>query len=74
VGGGLGVQAGKFRLRKIVSGGGFTRLPRAASTPFNMVLEARPEAKDRRALRLEMGTSFSMRIEPMRSNHRSMVH
>jgi hypothetical protein len=30
---GLGAQNGKFRLRKIVSGGSFTRLPRAASTP-----------------------------------------
>jgi SAM-dependent methyltransferase len=39
----LGAQAGQLRLRKvIVEEGGFTRLRRAAETPFNIVLEARP--------------------------------
>ncbi|TJV07956.1 MAG: SAM-dependent methyltransferase, partial [Mesorhizobium sp.] len=38
----LGAQAGEARLRKVVTGGGFKRLRRAAETPFNMVLEARP--------------------------------
>jgi SAM-dependent methyltransferase len=39
----LGAQAGEARLRNvIVDAGGFRRLRRAAETPFNMVLEARP--------------------------------
>ncbi|HEX6197610.1 MAG TPA: hypothetical protein VFZ37_16960 [Jiangellaceae bacterium] len=38
----LGAQAGEARLREVVSTGGFTRIRRAAETPFNMVLEARP--------------------------------
>lgn len=39
----LGAQAGEARLRKvIVEAGGFSRLRRAAQTPFNLVLEARP--------------------------------
>jgi SAM-dependent methyltransferase len=38
----LGAQAGEARLREVVTGGGFTRLRRAAETPFNIVLEARP--------------------------------
>ncbi len=39
----LGAQAGEKRLRQvIIEDGGFTRLRRAAETPFNMVLEARP--------------------------------
>ena len=39
----LGAQAGEKRLRKvIVDDGGFTHLRRAAETPFNIVLEARP--------------------------------
>ncbi len=42
VGLGLGAQAGEFKLRQIVTGGGFTRFRRAAETPFNIVLEARP--------------------------------
>jgi SAM-dependent methyltransferase len=42
VGLGLGAQAGELRLRQVISAGGFTRLRRAAETPFNMVLEARP--------------------------------
>jgi hypothetical protein len=39
----LGAQAGEARLRDVVTtGGGFTRFRRAADTPFNIVLEARP--------------------------------
>jgi hypothetical protein len=39
----LGAQIGESRLREVVvDGGGFTRFRRAAETPFNMVLEARP--------------------------------
>jgi SAM-dependent methyltransferase len=39
----LGAQAGERRLREVmVSGGGFSRFRRAAETPFNLVLEARP--------------------------------
>ena len=42
VGLGLGAQAGEVKLRQVVSAGGFTHFRRAAETPFNMVLEARP--------------------------------
>lgn len=39
----LGAQAGEARLREVVvDGGGFQRFRRAAETPFNIVLEARP--------------------------------
>ncbi|MBV8187390.1 MAG: methyltransferase domain-containing protein [Alphaproteobacteria bacterium] len=38
----LGAQAGEKRLREVLSEGGFTRVRRAADTPVNMVLEARP--------------------------------
>jgi SAM-dependent methyltransferase len=39
----LGAQAGEARLRKVmVDAGGFRRFRRAAATPFNIVLEARP--------------------------------
>lgn len=39
----LGAQAGEQRLRKIVvDDGGFRQLRRAAETPFNIILEARP--------------------------------
>jgi SAM-dependent methyltransferase len=37
----LGAQAGEERLRRVVADGGFSRLRRAAETPFNIVLEAR---------------------------------
>ena len=37
----LGAQAGEARLRDVVTRGGFTRFRRAATTPFNLVLEAR---------------------------------
>jgi hypothetical protein len=43
VGTALGAQAGVKRLREaIVEAGGFSQFRRAAETPFNMVLEARP--------------------------------
>lgn len=39
----LGAQAGEARLREVmVEGAGFSRLRRAAETPLNIVLEARP--------------------------------
>jgi SAM-dependent methyltransferase len=38
----LGAQAGEKRLRDVVMKGGFTRFRRAAETPFNLILEARP--------------------------------
>ena len=42
VGAGLGAQAGEKRLAEVVREGGFTRFRRAAETPFNLILEARP--------------------------------
>ena len=39
---GLGTQAGEARLTEVLRAGGFTRVRRAAETPFNLVLEARP--------------------------------
>jgi hypothetical protein len=42
VGLGLGAQAGEARLHQVVEEGGFTRFRRAAATPFNLILEARP--------------------------------
>jgi SAM-dependent methyltransferase len=42
VGACLGAQAGEARLEGVVRKGGFTRFRRAAETPFNLVLEARP--------------------------------
>jgi len=41
VGTGLGAQAGEGRLAKILHSAGFTKVRRAAETPFNIVLEAR---------------------------------
>ncbi len=38
----LGAQAGEGRLAKVLHSAGFTRVRRAAETPFNIVLEARP--------------------------------
>ena len=38
----LGAQAGERRLKEVLNKGGFTRFRRAAETPFNMILEARP--------------------------------
>ena len=37
----LGAQAGEARLREVLADGGFSRVRRAAATPFNLVLEAR---------------------------------
>jgi len=42
VGLGLGAQAGEGRLSAVLRSAGFTRVRRAAETPFNIVLEARP--------------------------------
>src|SRR3954470_24635106 len=38
----LGAQAGEARLRDVARQAGFTRFRRAAETPFNLILEARP--------------------------------
>jgi SAM-dependent methyltransferase len=38
----LGTQAGEERLREVLLAGGFSSVRRAAETPFNIVLEARP--------------------------------
>ena len=38
----LGAQAGEARLREVMEEAGFTRFRRAAETPFNLILEARP--------------------------------
>ena len=38
----LGAQAGEHRLTEVLNEGGFTHVRRAAETPFNIVLEARP--------------------------------
>jgi SAM-dependent methyltransferase len=42
VGLGLGAQAGEQRLGDVIRSGGFGSVRRAAETPFNLVLEARP--------------------------------
>jgi SAM-dependent methyltransferase len=42
VGAALGAQAGEKRLTEVLKEAGFTRVRRAADTPFNMILEARP--------------------------------
>ncbi len=42
VGLGLGAQAGEARLREVFAEAGFSRFRRAAETPLNMILEARP--------------------------------
>ncbi|MBV9539199.1 MAG: methyltransferase domain-containing protein [Acidisphaera sp.] len=42
VGAALGAQAGYERLSAVVAEGGFSKVRKAAETPFNMVLEARP--------------------------------
>ena len=42
VGAALGAQAGEKRLAEVARQGGFSRMRRAAETPFNMILEARP--------------------------------
>lgn len=42
VGAALGAQAGEAKLREIITAGGFSNVRRAAETPFNIILEARP--------------------------------
>lgn len=42
VGAALGAQAGEAKLRSVVTGAGFGTFRRAAETPFNMILEAKP--------------------------------
>jgi SAM-dependent methyltransferase len=42
VGLGLGAQAGEARIREVFQQAGFTRFRRAAETPLNLILEARP--------------------------------
>jgi SAM-dependent methyltransferase len=42
VGTALGAQAGEARLREVLATGGFRHVRVATTTPFNMVLEARP--------------------------------
>ena len=39
---GLGAQAGAKRIGEVVQQGGLSRFRKAAETPFNMILEARP--------------------------------
>jgi len=39
---GLGAQAGEARLRSVISAAGFKRFRRAAHSPVNLILEARP--------------------------------
>jgi SAM-dependent methyltransferase len=39
---GLGAQAGEARLRQVFEQAGFSRFRRAAETPMNLILEARP--------------------------------
>lgn len=41
VGAALGAQAGERRLREVLAAGGLTQVRRAASTPFNLILEVR---------------------------------
>jgi ubiquinone/menaquinone biosynthesis C-methylase UbiE len=42
VGFALGAQAGERKISEVVRRGGFSRVRKAAATPFNMVIEARP--------------------------------
>ncbi len=42
VGAALGAQAGEKKLQEVIRSGGFSSVRRAAETPFNMILEARP--------------------------------
>jgi SAM-dependent methyltransferase len=38
----LGAQAGEAQLTRLLADAGFSRVRRAAETPFNLILEARP--------------------------------
>ena len=42
VGAALDAQADEAKLREVITAGGFRSVKRAAETPFNMILEARP--------------------------------
>ena len=42
VGAALGAQGGEDKLREVIGGAGFRSVRRAAETPFNMIVEARP--------------------------------
>jgi Holliday junction resolvase len=42
VGAALGAQAGERHLSEVLTEAGFRRVRRAAETPFNLVIEARP--------------------------------
>src|ERR1700694_2842009 len=42
VGMALGAQAGQAKLTEVIKAGGFSQVRRAAETPQNMILEARP--------------------------------
>ena len=42
VGLGLGTQAGEKRLKEVAISGGFSSFTKAAETPFNLILEAKP--------------------------------
>ncbi len=42
VGLGLGAQAGEAKLRAVFEEAGFTRFHRAAETPINLIIQARP--------------------------------
>ena len=42
VGAALGAQAGEARVREVFEKAGYTRFRRAAQTPLNLILEARP--------------------------------
>jgi Methyltransferase domain len=42
VGMALGAQAGQAKLTEVITAGGFSLVRRAAETPVNMILEARP--------------------------------
>ncbi len=42
VGAGLGARAGEARLREVLLAGGVSAVRRAAETPLNLVIEARP--------------------------------
>ncbi len=42
VGAALGAQAGEHQIAETIRAGGFTHVRRAAQTPFNLILEARP--------------------------------
>jgi hypothetical protein len=49
VGTALGAQAGEAKLREVITAGGFRNVRRAAETPFNMILEARPVVRQQPA-------------------------